>query len=186
MPVSSVDHRAFVYVIGARTGALKIGVAENCDARLMRLQDGNPRVLTVKYRANFNRAEAFVVEGATHEILSLHRVRGEWFDVSLRQAVGAIQQVLKTTGIREDLFATAPVRVNVGRRHIQGLQAAAQALGIRNTYERAKEDPCWSLLIGGGWPNGSAYYVKLRAYFEEKGFRFDERGRVSRHPDVAA
>lgn len=179
MPTRSVDRRAFIYVIGASKGALKIGVATDPQARLKGLQDGNPLFLSIKYTANFNEVEAFIVEGATHEILADRRARGEWFNISLRQAVTAIQQALKVTGIREQLSFSLPQKAPT-KRKVRGLANACEALGI-NYFDRAKEDISYNLLIYGPGVKGAAIaYGRLRSFFEERGIVFDDQGRMVR------
>lgn len=71
---------SYVYVISGG-GYCKIGVSNNPERRLARLQTGNPHelILIRKYYT----LDAKTLEATLHETLEEYRVRGEWFKLPL-------------------------------------------------------------------------------------------------------
>jgi len=68
-----------VYFIGPEDGAVvKIGVAEDATVRLRDLQVGSPvKLFLIAYMAGDRQQERTL-----HDQFSLHRLHGEWFEVS--------------------------------------------------------------------------------------------------------
>ena len=84
------DRNRFVYVIGAETGPVKIGIATDVAQRLASLQTGHPQ----KLKAYFHTAtpKAAAIERACHREFEQYRLTGEWFDVSWDVAAAAIRK----------------------------------------------------------------------------------------------
>ncbi len=79
-----------VYVIGGDGGSVKVGFSRNVKKRLGNIKSNSGRPgLRVVYMTR-NHHDAKMVEKAAHEILSPHRISGEWFDVTESQAILAI------------------------------------------------------------------------------------------------
>jgi hypothetical protein len=81
-----------LYIISDGSGPLKIGHSNRATGRVPRLQTGNPRILTVIHTVT-GLDSASAVERRVHGILAGRRVRpdGEWFDVTLEEALRAIE-----------------------------------------------------------------------------------------------
>lgn len=82
-----------IYVIGFATGGgpLKVGIADNPPSRLRGLQTASPYELALLFHENVG-ISAQRLEFAVHWVLEKHRVRGEWFSVTLPEALAAIEQ----------------------------------------------------------------------------------------------
>jgi len=76
----------FVYFI--HDGSyLKVGKSDNPEKRLLQLQTGNPRVLTLLRSIKCaSQKEGFALENSVHQKLKPYRCRGEWFEVSKPEA----------------------------------------------------------------------------------------------------
>jgi hypothetical protein len=72
VPVSSI------YVVECE-GYIKIGVANDVDARVLTLQTGCP--FKIRLIRSFRSQNAHEEEEAIHELLHRYHVRGEWFKV---------------------------------------------------------------------------------------------------------
>jgi hypothetical protein len=89
-----------IYIITDEHGRLKIGIAVDLWRRLRRLQTGSADLLKlVCFFAIGPWKIARALETAVHERLRSHRVRGEWFKVSVRTAVRVIRQVATEMGV---------------------------------------------------------------------------------------
>lgn len=82
-----------VYVISeSKRGPVKVGISANPVARLNDLQGCNPRRLRLQYTSRpFERTEAMRIERLAHDLLSEHRLRGEWFRCWVGEAVGRVR-----------------------------------------------------------------------------------------------
>lgn len=84
---------AHVYVIkqDGDHGPVKIGMARSPQRRLLSLQTGNHRKLTIAHaHPCSDKRVARRIEGTVHDMLNQHAVAGEWYAVSVRVAVEAI------------------------------------------------------------------------------------------------
>jgi hypothetical protein len=72
--------RRYVYVIGAETGPVKIGVAAEPVLRIRELQTGNPRELQVLAQCRGGEE----TEATLHSLFERERLQGEWFKRSSR------------------------------------------------------------------------------------------------------
>lgn len=91
-----------VYAIGNEAnGLIKIGYADNLKHRFSGLNSGSPVPLKLVHFVHVvDSVVAKLVEGQAHRILDIHRVKGEWFDVSSTQAAEAIGIALATNRVR--------------------------------------------------------------------------------------
>ena len=79
-----------IYIVTEQgASALKIGIAGDPLRRLAMLQIGQARDLILAWSVIVDRAED--VERAAHKILRDRRVRGEWFNCTVREAKAAIE-----------------------------------------------------------------------------------------------
>lgn len=79
-----------VYVMKNELGLVKIGKSKNplSRRRALRLASG----LSVEIERVFEFNNAHAVEQAAHILLAAHRRSGEWFDVSVEDAIEAVKQ----------------------------------------------------------------------------------------------
>lgn len=88
--------RSFVYVIQAgEDGPVKIGCSNSPIVRLNTMQTGAPWQLTLAAVVACRGMHA--LEKAAHREAAAHSVRGEWFDLSVLEAVELIQQAAAKT-----------------------------------------------------------------------------------------
>jgi hypothetical protein len=72
-------------------GPLKIGYSASPQARLHGLQVGTTEYLHLHYREEVQADHAKIIEQLVHRQLGHKRIRGEWFDVSLQDAISEIK-----------------------------------------------------------------------------------------------
>lgn len=82
----------------------KIGITDDPQTRLCRLQTGNPRLLVLRYLIACESAEeASAIERLLHFALGRYAAVGEWFEVSADNAIALWRQmcsVVETSGKR--------------------------------------------------------------------------------------
>jgi T5orf172 domain len=81
---------AFVYVVKATSGHVKVGVAADPLARLAALQTGASEPLELAYACAVKSNDGYAIEQAAHAMLCGRRLAGEWFDATPDLAVAAI------------------------------------------------------------------------------------------------
>jgi hypothetical protein len=80
----------FIYAIGSETNQ-KIGFSSNVQQRLSTLQTGNPEKLRIHHTIEVVDGDrARLVEKMLHKAYSHKRVKGEWFDMSPKEATHAL------------------------------------------------------------------------------------------------
>lgn len=98
---------AFVYLIGADAGPIKIGHASNLKTRLHSLQIGNWEPLSVLHSVTVPLFTAQGAEAAMHKRFADYRVRGEWFSAPLamlKPALDAIAHEAQAADAANDTF----------------------------------------------------------------------------------
>jgi hypothetical protein len=94
-----IEKMASVYVIKTNDG-VKIGRSARVFLRLCELRartKGNPLSLSFAARCS-STAVTIAIEARAHEILAASRINGEWFSVSVNEAVAAVMQAAKEFG----------------------------------------------------------------------------------------
>ena len=91
--------RSQIYIIAADNGLLKIGISKYPAARLATLSTGLPYDLRIV--RSWWHPDAFRVERVVHSALAEHRVRREWFNVSIEAATAAILHAIKENNVSE-------------------------------------------------------------------------------------
>ena len=84
---------ARVYVIQSETGAVKIGRSEDPDGRLRAIQAAHPAALKLCHSSAV-REDCSLVESTAHRLLANKRKIGEWFDVSVDDAIAAVAKAI--------------------------------------------------------------------------------------------
>lgn len=82
-----------VYVMKTDLGLVKVGISKDAKKRARGLS--NASGLAVSVERTFDTKSASAVERVAHKLLAEHRRKGEWFDVSINEAVSAIQQAVE-------------------------------------------------------------------------------------------
>lgn len=91
----------YVYLIcseidGQLVGPCKVGISDRPEKRLKQVQTGSPRKLVIGFAFRlFSRRFAQVVEGAFHAGHAEHRMQGEWFDLSAKDTLRGLVDVMK-------------------------------------------------------------------------------------------
>jgi predicted GIY-YIG superfamily endonuclease len=112
--LSEIPWKHSVYVIGSGGGPVKIGYARNVNKRLQSLQIGSHEQLYVLETIDrLTHKEALAIERAVHKELADKRVRGEWFDVSLDEAMKAIHSKLDLKVSSARMLSTFDLRGHV-------------------------------------------------------------------------
>jgi len=76
---------SYVYIIQAGDGPYKIGVAKNLARRIEQMQTGNHLELRLIAAIDFKTEQrALTVEKQLHKMYSRARIRGEWFENSIK------------------------------------------------------------------------------------------------------
>jgi hypothetical protein len=86
---------SYLYIIAANDqGPVKLGVSDNPGRRLKQLQTGHPQVLSIFHQEQVNAELAYFLERNLHKDIAHKRVRGEWFELSVKEAALHIQFTL--------------------------------------------------------------------------------------------
>lgn len=87
----SNNNQTSIYIIGPEGGPYKIGYAADPKARLVNLQVGQAVDIKLHYQEQTESDKAKVIEKLIHRQLAHKRVRGEWFNVTLDEAIGEVR-----------------------------------------------------------------------------------------------
>lgn len=82
----------YIYVIAAdESGPVKIGYSNDPSRRLKELQTGYPKPLSLWHQQEFDQDQGKLMEQLIHKTLRLHRSHGEWFKLSVQQAIAEVE-----------------------------------------------------------------------------------------------
>lgn len=83
--------KTFIYVIAAdENGPIKIGISQNPEKRLRQLQTGHERRLILFHVQEFEPERAHLIERIIHNTVRHKRKIGEWFDLTVVEAIGEV------------------------------------------------------------------------------------------------
>lgn len=82
-----------IYIIGTENGPKKIGYSRSPKQRLAAIQSANPLPVTLLHHRHIGDFVS-VIEARVHRRLRNHRLNGEWFDVSLEEAIAAVEAAI--------------------------------------------------------------------------------------------
>jgi hypothetical protein len=86
---------SFIYVIGAdKAGPVKIGLSVNPDKRLRQLQTGHPARLSLFHTMEVESAKVALMEKIIHKTVRPWRGVGEWFYLSVDDAIAEVEFAL--------------------------------------------------------------------------------------------
>lgn len=80
----------FIYAIGTQTHQ-KIGFSSDVEQRLRNLQTANSEKLCVHHKVEVPKKRARILERKIHKEMSYKRVKGEWFDMSPKDAKNILE-----------------------------------------------------------------------------------------------
>lgn len=87
-----------IYVVKSEAGPVKIGIATNAKKRFSALQTPSPVRLSLEYVAQCDGWFIEKIEIAVHKTLRGKHEKGEWFSISVDEAVAAIQREAEILG----------------------------------------------------------------------------------------
>jgi hypothetical protein len=95
-PIAAGDNAeaSHVYAIAA-SNAVKIGKTRDIKSRLDNIQSSHYEPLKLAFSLPCDDAVAAAVERLVHRLLSAKRLRGEWFDVTVEEALAAIADAIE-------------------------------------------------------------------------------------------
>lgn len=79
--------KSFIYIIGPENGPYKIGHSVDPDKRCSQLQTSRLERIRVLYKREVNKEIVEVMEKLIHKQLSIHKIRGEWFNLKLEDMI---------------------------------------------------------------------------------------------------
>lgn len=94
-----------IYVMGTNDGPKKIGIAENPKKRLSAIRTHNAFHVDILHSRELGE-DAWKVEGHAHRLLGSHHIRGEWFSVTVDDAVAAIAAAMERVANGEAIGRT--------------------------------------------------------------------------------
>ena len=85
--------KSFLYVVGnSVSGPVKLGFSNDPPKRLKQLQTGHAEKLELYYQHEVNDGRLY--EGLLHKTFNHNRRIGEWFDLTVDEAIAYIQFIL--------------------------------------------------------------------------------------------
>lgn len=98
---------SFVYAFGREDHPTKVGMTSRPTFRLRELNFVRRERLAGQYFGQWPREQAAAIEQAAHRALLSHRIKGDWFSVSVEQGVEAIQTATAELGFAITRVAAA-------------------------------------------------------------------------------
>jgi hypothetical protein len=94
----------FLYVIAETiTGPVKLGFSVDASKRLKQLQTGYPRKLTLYHAEDIGSLNPRLMEGFLHAANRHHRITGEWFNLTVADAILEVRHVVIRYGESAEL-----------------------------------------------------------------------------------
>jgi len=98
---SASTDEVFAYVIGAADGPMKVGLTRQPVERRAALQVGNHSELAIHHAVPVPKADARAVEAYAHWLISHSSIGGEWFGVSIGDAIEAVDSAIAAVAAGE-------------------------------------------------------------------------------------
>ncbi len=115
-----------VYVIRAKEGMCKIGIAVDPNERVKALSTGSPFPLSVVEIFRVEASLARSIERVAHHLLASKRLNGEWFDVEPDEAATAIRQAIESPHLLIEAHGLEP-KSNARRQREFRMRQTARA-----------------------------------------------------------
>ena len=114
----------YVYMIQAGYGSVKIGVSNNPEKRLKKLQIGNHKRLHIIAKFCFNdKNEAFIFERFLHEKFQKWHMNGEWYKKCI------IRKFPNRSRLFPDIFDGGKLQNYIGKK-VYSIQLSEQEMSI--------------------------------------------------------
>jgi len=86
---------SFIYIIAAeKTGPCKVGYSADPSRRLRQLQTGQSSALTLYHREEIEDDRVRLMEQIVHRENRHRKLKGEWFDLTVEEAVAEIKHAM--------------------------------------------------------------------------------------------
>jgi hypothetical protein len=90
---------SFLYIIAASPeGPVKLGFSADPRKRLKQLQTGSVHVLALHHTEEVDDSRVKIAERALHKLLGHRRLKGEWFSLSVEEAVFEVVHIRMCEG----------------------------------------------------------------------------------------
>jgi hypothetical protein len=90
---------SFLYVIAADpAGPVKLGLSINPEKRVRQLQTGNVAKLILHHIEEVDEDRVKAAESALHKLLRHKRLKGEWFSLTVEEAISEVIHIRMTQG----------------------------------------------------------------------------------------
>lgn len=117
-----------VYVMRSASGPIKIGRSAIPHERLKTIQSSNAAAIELCHISE-ERADAASIENVAHRLLETKRLAGEWFDVSVYEAVAAIEAAIRQVE-SSTISGTGQFSMRVTPRLKEDIHELSAAAGI--------------------------------------------------------
>lgn len=84
----------YIYIIGTHNNHQKIGFAKDPHRRLKTLQTGNPDKLYLHHYVEIPDEKTRIMERKIHSEIGYKRISGEWFDITVDEAIGILDHAV--------------------------------------------------------------------------------------------
>lgn len=83
---------SYLYVIASvsDTNVVKLGLSKHPEKRLKQLQTASPYELKVFHQEEVSSERVNIAEKALHSLLRHKKLKGEWFDLSVEEAISEV------------------------------------------------------------------------------------------------
>lgn len=78
---------SYIYIIGSDNPPYKIGISKDPQQRLKSIQTGHPHQLQILELRETDSKKTKLLESVIHKHLNRYRMKGEWFDIPLKEAI---------------------------------------------------------------------------------------------------
>ena len=78
---------SYIYIIGSDKPPYKIGISKNPELRLKNIQTGHPHRLQILELRETDSKRTKLLESVIHKHLDQYRMKGEWFNIPLNEAI---------------------------------------------------------------------------------------------------
>ena len=134
---------SYIYIIEAEElERIKIGVADNPDARLSALRALSPCTIRIAALITVgNREDAFLLESELHKRYVSRRIHGEWFDVSADEAINDLQWSVRIASInfsieRREQTHSVPLSLRIPDAFEAALTAYSNGLSKKDVIDQ--------------------------------------------------
>jgi DNA-binding XRE family transcriptional regulator len=171
----------FVYVIRAVGGPVKIGVAASPEHRCKTMATACPFPLEMAFKYHVEGTNPHKVERAAHRLLFDRRACGEWFNVSVDEAIQAIEkaagQITNPPSIEDEPMRTRTLISAAQSRAARallnlGLAEVSKAAGLAvNTIARFEKDDTRRISMDTALKIAAAYHELGIEFLDDDGVR---------------